>query len=276
VLQARADLATAQANQSLSATTADRWKGLVAADAVSKQEADEKYGDLAAKNSLVNASRANLNRLLALESFKKITAPFAGVVTARNTDIGQLIAAGTPTDPALFTVADQHKLRVYVRAPQNYSALIHNGLIGDLTLPEFPGQTFKATVASQAQSVGGGSGAELIELSLDNADGKIKSGDYATVTFHLTAPQTTVRVAATALQYRHEGPVVAVVGPDSHVQIKKVVINRDLGTSVEIGAGLAPGDRVVDNPPEALVDGDLVRISGASAQKAAAPPKAGA
>ncbi|HEY3948188.1 efflux RND transporter periplasmic adaptor subunit, partial [Phenylobacterium sp.] len=115
VLQARADLATAQANQSLAATTAERWKGLVAADAVSKQEADEKSGDLAAKTSLVNAARANLNRLLALESFKKITAPFAGVVTTRSTDIGQLIAAGAPNDPALFTVADQHKLRVYVR-----------------------------------------------------------------------------------------------------------------------------------------------------------------
>jgi RND family efflux transporter MFP subunit len=274
VLQARADLATAEANQRLSSTTADRWKGLVAADAVSKQEADEKFGDLAAKTSLVNSSKANLNRLLALESFKKITAPFAGVVTTRNTDIGQLIAAGTPTDPALFTVADQHKLRVYVRAPQNYSALIHNGMPVDLTVPEYPGQTFKATVSSQAQSVGAGSGAELIELSLDNADGKIKSGDYAQATFHLIAPQTTFRVASTALQYRQEGPVVAVVGPDSRVKIRKVVINRDLGSSVEIGAGISPGDRVVDNPPESLLDGDLVRIAGASAQKI--PAKAGA
>jgi RND family efflux transporter MFP subunit len=274
VLQARADLATAQANQQLSSTTADRWKGLVAADAVSKQEADEKFGDLAAKTSLVNSSKANLNRLLALESFKKITAPFAGVVTTRTTDIGQLIAAGTPTDPALFTVADQHKLRVYVRAPQNYSALIRSGQTVDLTLPEYPGQTFKATVANQAQSVGVGSGAELIELSLDNADGKIKSGDYAQVTFHLIAPQSTIRLASTALQYRHEGPVVAIVGPDSRVKIRQVVINRDLGSSVEIGAGLSPGDRVVDNPPESLVDGDLVRIAGASALKIA--PKAGA
>ncbi|THD58509.1 efflux RND transporter periplasmic adaptor subunit [Phenylobacterium sp.] len=274
VLQARADLATAEANQKLSSTTADRWKGLVAADAVSKQEADEKFGDLAAKTSLVNSSKANLNRLLALESFKKITAPFAGVVTARNTDIGQLIAAGTPTDQALFTVADQHKLRVYVRAPQNYSALIHNGMTADLTLPEYPGQTFKATVATQAQSVGAASGAELIELSLDNTDGKIKSGDYAQVTFHLIAPQSTIRVPSTALQYRNQGPVVAVVGPDSRVKLRKVVINRDLGSSVEIGSGLDPDDRVVDNPPEALVDGDLVRVAGASAQKIA--PKAGA
>ncbi|MBS0334461.1 MAG: efflux RND transporter periplasmic adaptor subunit [Proteobacteria bacterium] len=267
VLQARADLATAEANQKLSATTADRWKGLLAADAVSKQEADEKFGDNAAKTSLVNAARANLNRLLALESFKKITAPFAGVVTARNTDIGQLIAAGAPNDPALFTVADQHKLRVYVRAPQTYSAMIHNGLTANLTVPEYPGQTFKAVVTGQAQAVGPQNGAELVELSLDNPEGKIKSGEYAQVSFQLTAPQSTTRVPVTALQYRDQGPVVAVVGPDSHVKLRKVVVNRDLGSSVEIGSGLSAEDRVVDNPPESLADGDLVRIAGASAQK---------
>jgi RND family efflux transporter MFP subunit len=267
VLQARADLATAQANESLAATTAKRWQGLVAADAVSKQEADEKQGDFAAKSSLVNAARANLNRLLALESFKKITAPFAGVVTARNTDIGQLIAAGTPNDAALFTVADQHKLRVYVRAPQNYSSMIHNGIAAAVSVPEYPGQTFAAVVTGQAQAVGPQSGAELVELSLDNAEGRIKSGDYAQVSFQLSAPVTTTRLPVTALQYRQEGPVVAVVGPDNHVRIRKVTVNRDLGSSVEIGAGVSAADRVVDNPPEALADGDLVRIAGASAQK---------
>jgi RND family efflux transporter MFP subunit len=271
VLQARADLATAQANQSLAATTAKRWAGLVAQDAVSKQEADEKSGDLAAKTSLVNASRANLNRLLALESFKKITAPFDGVVTTRSTDIGALIAStGGPTDVALFTVADQRKLRVYVRIPQNYSALVHKGMSADLTVPEYPGQTFKAVVANNAQAVGAQSGAELVELQLDNADGRIKSGDYAQVTFSLTAPQTTTRIPVTAIQYRHNGPVVAVVGADNHVKIRPVIVSRDLGSTAEIGSGLAANDRVVDNPPESLVDGDLVRIAGASAQKAGA------
>ena len=271
VLQARADLATAQANQSLAATTAKRWQGLVAADAVSKQEAEEKSGDLAAKSALVNSSKANLNRLLALESFKKITAPFAGVVTTRSTDIGALISAtGGPTDPALFTVADQRKLRVYVRVPQNYSALVHKGLAADLTVPEYPGQTFKAVVANDAQAVAAQSGAELVELALDNADGRIKSGDYATVSFRLTAPAATTRIPVTAIQYRHAGPVVAIVGPDNHVKIRPVVVTRDLGSSVEIGAGLASGDRVVDNPPESLVDGDLVRIAGASNPKAGA------
>jgi RND family efflux transporter MFP subunit len=270
VLQARADLATAQANQSLAGTTSQRWAGLVAQDAVSKQEAEEKSGDLAAKNSLVNAARANLNRLLALESFKKITAPFDGVVTARSTDIGQLITTGSPSDAALFTVADQRRLRVYVRVPQNYSALIQKGLAADLTVPEYAGQTFAAVVANTAQAVGAQSGAELVELQLDNADGRIKSGDYAQVTFRLTSPASTTQIPVTAIQYRHNGPVVAIVGPDSHVKIRSVIVARDLGSSVEIGAGLSANDRVVDNPPESLNDGDLVRIAGASAQKAGA------
>jgi RND family efflux transporter MFP subunit len=270
VLQARADLATAQANQSLAATTAKRWDGLVAADAVSKQEAEEKSGDLAAKNALVNSSRANLNRLLALESFKKITAPFAGVVTTRSTDVGALISAtGGPTDPALFTVADQHRLRIYVRVPQNYSALIHKGQTADLSVPEYAGQTFKAVVANDAQAVAAQSGAELVELQMDNADGRIKSGDYAQVTFHMTSPITTTRIPVTAIQYRHNGAVVAVVGADNHVKIRPIVVSRDLGSTAEIGSGLSAGDRVVDNPPESLADGDLVRIAGVSAQKAA-------
>ncbi len=201
------------------------------------------------------------------------------MVTTRSTDIGALISAtGGPTDPALFTVADQRRLRIYVRVPQNYSALIHKGLAADVTVPEYPGQTFKAVVANQAEAVGAQTGAELVELSLDNADGKIKSGEYAQVTFHLTAPQTVTRIPVTALQYRHSGPVVAIVGPDNHVRIRPVVVTRDLGTTAEIGSGLSASDRVVDNPPESLSDGDLVRIAGASAQAVSqnAPPKAGA
>jgi RND family efflux transporter MFP subunit len=271
VLQARADLATAQANQSLAATTSKRWAGLLTADAVSKQEAEEKFGDLAAKTSLVNASKANLNRLLALESFKKITAPFDGVVTTRSTDIGALITStGGPTDVALFTVADQRRLRVYVRVPQNYSALVRKGLVADLTVPEYAGQTFKAVVVNSAQAVGAQSGAELVELQLDNADGRIKSGDYAQVTFRLTSAANATRIPVTAIQYRHNGPVVAVVGADNHVTIRPVIVARDLGSSVEIGSGLSASDRVIDNPPESLVGGDLVRIAGASAQKAGA------
>jgi RND family efflux transporter MFP subunit len=260
VLQARANLATAQANQRLSATTARRWEGLVAQDAVSRQEADEKAGDLAARTSAVNAAAADLNRLLALESFKRIVAPFDGVVTSRNTDIGALISVGGAADTALFTVADQRRLRVYVSVPQVYSALIHHGLTAKLTVPQYPGQTFVASVANDAQSVGA-NGALLVELQLDNLDGKLKPGSYAQVTFGLDSAQSTTQVPATAVLFRHDGPTVAVVGPDNHVKIRPIKIARDLGTQVEVGAGLAPGDRVIDNPPEALVDGDAVKVA---------------
>jgi membrane fusion protein, multidrug efflux system len=270
VLQARADLATAQANQSLAATTAKRWTGLVAQDAVSRQDADEKAGDLTAKSSLVNAAKANLNRLLALESFKRITAPFAGVVTTRSTDIGALISTGGPADAALFTVADQRRLRVYVSVPQSYSALVRRGQTAELTVPEYPGQVFKAAVANDAQAVGAQTGAVLVELQLDNSDGRLKSGEYAQVTFRLASAPLTTRLPATAIQYRNNGPNVAVVEPDSHVRIRAVTISRDLGPTVEIGSGVTAADRVVNNPPETLADGDLVRIAGASAQKAGA------
>lgn len=260
VLQARANLATAQANQRLSATTAKRWEGLVAQDAVSRQEADEKAGDLAARTSAVNAAAADLNRLLALESFKRIVAPFDGVVTSRNTDIGALISVGGAADTALFTVADQHRLRIYVSVPQNYSALIHHGLAAQLSVPEYPGQTFTAAVVNDAQSVGA-NGALLVELQLDNTGGRLKPGSYAQVTFGLTSAAATTQVPATALMYRHDGPAVAVVGPDGHVKIRAIKINRDLGTQIEVGAGVGPGDKVIDNPPEALVDGDAVKVA---------------
>jgi RND family efflux transporter MFP subunit len=267
VLQARANLATAQANQRLSATTAKRWEDLVAQDAVSRQEADEKAGDLAARSSAVNAAAADLNRLLALESFKRIVAPFDGVVTSRNTDIGALISVGGAADTALFTVADQHRLRIYVNVPQSYSALIKHGQAAKLNVPEYPGQTFTASVVNDAQSVGA-NGALLVELQLDNPEGKLKPGSYAQVTFGLTSAATTTQVPATALLFRHDGPTLAVVGPDDRVRLRPIKIARDLGTQVEVGAGVGPGDRVIDNPPEALADGDMVKIAALSREAA--------
>jgi RND family efflux transporter MFP subunit len=264
VLQARADLATAEANERLSASTATRWSGLLAQDAVSKQDADEKAGDLAAKSSLVNAARANLNRLLAQESFKRITAPFAGVVTTRSTDIGALISVGGPGDPALFTVADQRRLRIYVRVPQSQSAMIRPGMTANLSVPEYAGASFKAVVANDARAVDPQSGALLVELQLDNQDGRLKPGEYAQVSFDLPSATTTARAPATAILFRHQGPTVAIVGPDSHVQIRPVTITRDLGTSVELGSGVLPGQHIINDPPESLSDGDLVRIAGAS------------
>jgi len=267
--QARADLGAAQANESLAKTTSARWEGLLAKDAVSHQAAEEKSGDLAAKTAMVVASRANLQRLVALASFKRITAPFDGVVTSRTAQIGQLIAAGTPTDAPLFTVSDEHRARIYVNVPQNYTAQIHTGMTAGLTVPEYPGRTFNAVIASTSRSVNAQSGSQLVELQADNGDGALKPGEYAQVNFNLPSNGSTLQVPASALMFRHSGAAVATVSPDNHVVIKAITIGRDLGGKVDVATGLQPGDQIIDNPADALRNGDLVRVSGASAEAAA-------
>jgi RND family efflux transporter MFP subunit len=266
VIQARADLAEAQANQTLAATTAKRWEALLARDVVSKQAAEEKAGDLAAKVAATNAARANLNRLMAMASFKRITAPFDGVVTSRNTDVGALISAGGQTP--LFTVADPRRLRVYVRVPQSYSALVKRGMEATITSPDYPGESFKAVVANDAQAVATESGAVLVELQLDNKDGKLKPGGYAQAAFDLPATAAALQVPATAVMFRHDGPAVAMLGADGHAHIRKVTLGRDLGSSLEVTSGVTAQDRVIDNPPETLADGDPVRLAKTSPGKA--------
>jgi RND family efflux transporter MFP subunit len=271
VAQARADLATAQANQKLSESTAKRWADLLTSDAVSRQEADEKAGDLAARQSLSNAAKANLDRLLALENFKRITAPFGGVVTTRTTDVGALIG----TDTALFTVADQHRMRIYVRVPQTSSSLIHIGQTAQLTAPEYPGQVFNAVVASDARAVDAATGGLLTELQIDNADGRLKAGEYVQVTFHTAASSGQgVTVPSTALLYRHDGPSVAVVGPDGRLTIRAIKVVHDMGAAVEVGSGVSPQDRIV-NPAENLNDGDVVKVAAPAASQAKAPDAKG-
>ena len=233
-----------------------------------RQDADEKQGDLAVKTSAVNSARANLDRLLANQGFKRITAPFDGIVTSRSTDIGSLITVGGASDPALFTITDQHRLRIHVRVPQAQSALIRPGMPGLVSVPEYPGETFTATVVKDAGAVNAANGAVLTELQLDNADGRLKSGSYAEVSFGLKDVQTSaVSAPGTAVLYRNNGPMAALVGPDNHVRIVPIVINRDLGATVEIGAGVKPGDRLVDNPPESLADGDTVKVAPKPAAK---------
>lgn len=264
--QAKADLATAAANQRLAQTTAKRWNSLLAQDAVSRQEAEEKNGDLEAKTALVTAAQDNMQRLQALEGFKRIVAPFAGVVTARNTDIGALINAGNPNDPGLFTVADVHRLRVYVSVPQNEAAQIHPGETVTLSAPEYPGRSFQATLVSTSGAIATQTGALLTEAQLDNADGALKPGDYVQVTFSMPAQAGTLRLPASALIFGNDGMTVGVVGARGRVMIKKVTIARDLGATVEIATGLSPSDAVIDNPPDSLMDGELVRVARGGGQ----------
>jgi len=259
--QARANLATAQANQNLAQITASRWAGLLAKDAVSKQEADEKTGDLAAKSALTQAAKADLDRLTALEAFKRIVAPFDGVVTARNTDIGALIAAGNPADPGLFTVADERRLRIYVHAPQAYIAQIKPGETAAISVPEHPGQTFQATLSSTSDAVSSQSGTLTVELQIDNAQDQLKPGDYAQVVFNLPRAGGGVSLPASALMFRKSGLAVATLGADNRVVMKPVAIATDHGQTVDIASGLQPSDRVIDNPPDSLAGHDLVRIA---------------
>jgi len=266
--QARANLAVAKANQKLAQATAARWTSLLADDAVSRQESEEKTGDLDSKTSLVKAAEAEVQRLLAQEAFKRITAPFDGMVTGRTTDIGALIAAGAPNDPGLFTVADVHRLRIYVKVPQSYSADIRPGAAATLSVPEHPGQSFTATLASTNGAVSDQSGTMLVELQIDNASGALKPGDYAQVRFTLPPSTGVIRLPTSALMFRRQGMAVATVGPNNHVVLKYIAVARDLGTSVEVASGLSPSDRVIDNPPDSLASGEIVRIGGAAAYRA--------
>src|ERR1700722_5450203 len=230
--QAKADMATAVANQHLADTTAKRWDGLLARDAVSHQDADVRNGDLAAKTALVAAAKANVDRIEALESFKRIVAPFDGVVTTRSTDIGALISVGGTTDVPLFSVADESKLRIYVRVPQGYIAAIKPGLTAKFTVPEYPGRTFTATLAATADAVTPTSGTQLIQLQIDNSDHALKPGAYAQVRFDLPPQSGEILAPSSALMFRDAGMEVAVVGPDNRVQIKKITMGRDLGATV--------------------------------------------
>jgi len=263
--QARADYQTALANQQLAKTTATRWDALLAKDAVSRQEADEKRGDLAAKSALANAARANVARLTALQGFTRIEAPFAGVVTSRAAQIGALIVAGNAASTPLFTVSDVHRMRIYVRVPQSYSARIHPGMHAVLTVPEYPGRGFDTVLARSADAVDAASGTMLVELQADNGDRALKPGAYAQVKFPLAAAAGAVRIPASALIVRDDGTSVALVDPAGRVVIRPVKVARDDGSTVEIGSGLNGGERIIDMPPDAIAPGDRVRVAKAGA-----------
>jgi RND family efflux transporter MFP subunit len=264
LVQAKADLATAVANQNLSRITADRWAGLVAQDAVSKQDWDNKQGDLEAKKALTNAAGAAVKRLEALESFKRLVAPFDGLVTARNADIGQLIAAGTPVTTPLFMVSDERRLRIFVQLPQSYISEVQPGTTATLTVPEHPQLTFKASVVKTANAVDPASGSQQTELWIDNADGALKPGDYAQVRFQLPAAAGVVRVPASAVIARDSGLSLAIVGPGGRVSLRPIQVARDLGAYVEVTSGVSMADRVIDDPLDVLQNGDVVRIASAS------------
>lgn len=270
--QAKADLQNSIANEKLAATTARRWTEMLKQDSVSQQEADEKTADLLARQATVEANEANVRRLEALESFKRITAPFDGVVTARKTDVGALIDAGSGSGPELFAVSDAHQLRVYVSVPQSESAAIHPGMTATLTVPERPDMRFDAKLVDTDHAITPSSGTLLVQLAVGNRAGLLFPGEYTEVHLALAGNAHGLMIPASALIFRQSGLQVAVADAQGHVQLRHVSIGTDLGTQVEIASGLQPDDRVIDNPPDSLAQGDAVRV--ASTEKVAATPAA--
>ncbi len=259
--QAEADRMTAQANEALAKTTAERWQRLLKTDSVSVQEVDMKVGDFAAKEAIVKAASANVERLQVLEGFKRMVAPFDGIVTARDTDVGALINAGSGKGLELFVVSDIHKLRLYVNVPQNYVAQVRPGTKAQVTVPERPGQTFTATVETSSQSVDPASGSTLVQLGVDNQAELLLPGAFASVHFDLPLASADLSVPASALIFDHNGVRVATIGPENRIDFKPVSIARDLGDVVQISSGLAANDRIVNSPPDGIGKGDQVRIA---------------
>jgi RND family efflux transporter MFP subunit len=263
IMQAEANLASAQANSVLSDMTLKRGQSLITSYAISQQDLDQRAADASNKQGLVRAAQANLDRLRVLEQYKRITAPFDGLVTARTTDIGALINAGAGGGPPLFVVSETSKLRVYVNVPQSYVPNIPVGTKAQISVPEYPGRAFPATVEASAQSVDIASGTTRMQLVVDNSRGQLMTGDFTNVTFDLMHPEIAINVPASALIFNQRGLQVAIVTGDGRIALKQVTISRDLGNEVEIGSGIAADDRVVINPPDGIADGDKVRVAGA-------------
>jgi RND family efflux transporter MFP subunit len=254
----RSALNQAQAALALAKSTADRFAALVRTGAVSKQENDEKQSDLAFKTATVKASSANVRRLEELHSFARVTAPFAGTITVRQTDVGDLIAAGGAKE--LFRLAQTDKLRIYVRVPQTRALAVASGQSAELLVPEVPGKVFAAKVARTAGAIDADSRTLLVELEVDNARGEILAGSFAQVRFAETKGAAPLTLPGNTLLFRAEGPQVGVVRPDGRLELRAVKLGRDFGQTVEILAGVAPADQVILNPSDSLADGDTVRV----------------
>jgi RND family efflux transporter MFP subunit len=277
--QARAVLDTAQANLSLAEITNNRYAGLLKTDSVSKQEADNAAGNYAAQKATVQAAQANVRRLEELQSFEKIYAPFAGVITARNTDIGALIDSGSSggTRTELFHIAQPDKLRVYVNVPEAYAPNTKPGLNADLVVSEFPGRRFPGTLVRTANAIDQTTRTLLVEIRVDNPTGILFSGAYAEAHFKLPNAGSSFILPVNALLFRSEGLRVAVVGDDSHAELRPITIGHDYGTEVEVVSGLAGQEAIIINPPDSIVSGEEVRIVGQTSGEPArhGPPTQG-
>jgi RND family efflux transporter MFP subunit len=270
--QARAALSVAQANAKLAQITAERWQSLASTDAVAKQDVDTRNFTWNANVAQVKAAQALVDQLAAEEGFKRLVAPFDGIVTDRETDVGYLINVGAGGGPELFAVSETSKLRVYVNVPQNYVPSVPPGTKATIRVPEHPDKTYSGTVEASAQAVIPASGTTLMELIVDNGAGEMMPGDYASINLQIPPAPHVLSVPSSALIFDAKGLSIATVDAHNRVLLKPVSIERDLGAVVELASGLSPNDRVIQNPPDGIGNGAEVRLatvpSGASSGRA--------
>jgi RND family efflux transporter MFP subunit len=261
--QARADLATAEANLSLAKITAYRFTELLKTDSVSKQDTDNAEANYAAQKATVQAGEANVKRLEQLQSFEKIYAPFPGVITVRNTDIGALIDSGSSggTRTELFHIAQPDRLRVYVNVPQVYSQAAKPGLTAALVFPEFPGQRFEGKLVRTGDAIDQNTRTLLVEIAVNNPAGTLLSGAYAEVHLKLPGAAPSFTLPVSTLLFRSEGLKVVTVNDNQHAELRPITIGRDYGTEVEVLVGLKGDESVIVNPPDFIVSGDEVRVT---------------
>ena len=266
--QANAQLQTAIANEQLARITADRLSKLIESHAVSQQEYDNAVSAYAAKRSETASARANAGRLEQLVGFERIEAPFAGTITARNIDVGQLVDSGSAGGPAreLFRIATTGKLRAYVQVPEVDAAAARTGVAVELTLAERPGKRYPATIARTADAIDPGTRTLRVEVDLDNPKGEILPGAYAQVHMKLQESVPALLVPVSALLFRAEGARVATVVDGNKARLLPVVLGRDMGTQIEVTSGLRPDSAVIDSPPDSILDGQEVRVASAKAQ----------
>ncbi|SNT41569.1 RND family efflux transporter, MFP subunit [Granulicella rosea] len=276
--QAKADLATAQTNAGLAKTTADRYKDLIGKNAVSQQDTDNAANSLAASNTQVAAAQANVQRIQELVGFERVTAPFDGVVTARNIEVGQLISASGSTTTAgagtvsanreIFDISANNRLRVFINVPQVYSPDAKNGALAELTLPQYPGRKFEGKLVRSSDAVDPGTRTLLAEVDVDNKTGELLPGSFTEVHLHVSNAAPALIVPVSALILTPDGLRIATVDDTNHLRMVRVVPGRDLGTQVEILSGLKPGQAIVGNPSDSLTDGEAVRVVKPNAGKA--------
>ncbi len=268
LLQARAEVNQARAALELAKITSDRWSELLKTASVSEQETAEKKSDFALKQANLEAAEANQNRLAQLKRFARVTAPFDGTITARNTDIGQLITAGS--GPELFRMAQTDPLRVYVRVPQSYVHSLVPGQQVELTFLELPGRAFTGELTRTAGAMDPASRTLQVELRVANPRREILAGSYAQARFHESAAPAMLTLSGNALIFRDAGIQAAVVGEDDKVRLRDLKLGRDFGKTVEVLAGLEPGERVIENPPDSISDGMAVRVAQPATRNLAA------